>query len=209
MKNIQWPAVKRRLKPFTPGIWPGIIEFALVAGLLVVLGLARGHSQELATTNPNKVKAAFIRNFAHYITWPSNSFSSGTEPWHVGVLGSNPFGDLLEKTFAGRTEQGRSFQVSRAETLAALLPCHILFIAEQDPVKRRAVLAKLHGKPVLTVGDAPDFLQEGGVIRFSVADHVEMSINIDEAHLDGLEIPSQLFEVSAEVLENGKIRKLR
>ena len=39
----------------------------------------------------------------------------------------------------------------------------------------------LQDKPVLTVGEVPRFLQEGGIVRFQVADRVEMRVNLDQA----------------------------
>jgi len=186
------------------GRWAGVI------GLLLCLHLpCSAAGQELVTKNPNKVKAAYLRNFAHYMTWPANSFASTNSPWRIGVLGDDPFGDVLEKTFKDRTEQDRPFVVFRAKTLDQLPPCQIVFIAENDATKRRAALAALKDQPVLTVGDAPEFLREGGIIRFQVADRVEMSVNLDQARAVSLKIHAQMMECSREVLENGAVRKLR
>lgn len=67
--------------------------------------------RELLTTDPNKVKAALIRNFAHYVTWPPDIFSAPDSPWRISILAvtiqRRPFGDVLEKTVQGRTEQER------------------------------------------------------------------------------------------------------
>ena len=159
--------------------------------------------------SPNKVMAAFLRNFAHYVTWPTNIAEDVHAPWRIGVLGTDPFGDVLEKTFGGRVEQARSFAIFRAGTLEELPTCDIIYIAEKDAQKRHAALAALKNQPVLTVGDASEFLQEGGIIRFRIGNRVEMSINLDQARAVSLKIPSQVLEVSREVLENGTLRKLR
>lgn len=159
--------------------------------------------------NPNKVKAAFLRNFTHYVTWPDNAFPDSSSPWHIGILGQDPFGNVLESTFEGRTEQGRSFEVFRADKLDELPPCQIIFVAYNDVAKRRAVLEELKDKPVLTVGDAPDFLFEGGVIKFQVGDRVQMSINLDQARAVSLTIQTKMLEVSTDILENGAVGKVR
>ena len=117
--------------------------------------------EEPAKPTPNSVEAAFLRNFARYVTWPADAFSSDRSPWHVCVLGSDPFGDVLEKTFQGRSEQGRSFEIYRAETVGGLPLCHIVFVGYKEPAQRRGALAALKGRPILTVGDAPYFLGEG------------------------------------------------
>ena len=184
------------------GRWAG--SFGLLF-LLCQQGPVAG--QELVTENPRKVEAAFLRNFARYVTWPSDAFSGERSPWNICILGSDPFGDVLEKTIRGRTEQGRSFEILRADALDTLPACHIVFIAHQAAAQRRAVLDELKHRPVLTVGDAPGFLREGGIIRFQVSDRVEMSINLDQARSVSLTIQTKMLEVSREIVENGEVRR--
>lgn len=165
--------------------------------------------QEQGAENPNKVKAAFLRNFARYVTWPTNSFEDAHSSWRIGVLGSDPFGVTLEAALRGRTEQGRPFEVFRAAALGGMPPCHIVFVTEKETEKRRAALTVLREKAVLTVGESPGFLREGGIVRFQVGKRVEMSINLDQARSVSLKVSSQMLEVSREVLENGAIRKVK
>lgn len=166
-------------------------------------------SQELAPANPDRVKAAFLRNFAHYVSWPAAAFTDSSTPWHICILGPDPFGDILETSLKGRTEQGRSFEVFRAETLDQLPSCQIVFLTYKDDARRRAALDKLKNRPILTVGDAPEFLREGGTIRFQVDDRVRLSINLDQARVSALTIQTRMLEVSSEVLDNGIVRKMR
>ncbi len=168
-----------------------------------------GAAREFATANPYKVEAAFLRHFAHYVTWPSGVFGDVNSPWRIGVLGQDPFGDLLENTFRGRTEQGRSFAVYRADTLDQLPACQIVFVAYDDPVRCRAALNQLRDQPVLTVGEGPDFLQDGGIIRFQVRDQVNMSINLDQARRVSLAIQTKMLEVASEVIVDGIATRAR
>ena len=188
-------------------LWRWPINLLMLPFLLLMPN--HGANQSLATRNPYKVEAAYLRNFAHYVTWPDDVFPNSSAPWQIVVLGPDPFGDVLESTLQGRIEQGRSFEVSRAEKLKDLPSCQILYIAYRDAMRRRAVLSGLKDKPVLTVSDAPEFLSEGGVIQFEVNDRVRMSINLDQAHAISLTIQTPMLEVSSKVLENGVIRKVR
>lgn len=198
------PRIRRRV-----GFWLGRWAVALL--LLICLpgaaGVAMG--QELGPQNPNRVKAAFLRNFAHYVTWPGSAFEGGASSWNVGVLGPDPFGDVLDATLRGRTEQGHAFEVFRADVLDELPPCQIVFVAYKDAAKRRAALGALRTRPVLTVGDAPEFLKEGGIIQFRVDERVRMSINLDQARSASLTIQTRMLEVASEVLENGTMRPMR
>src|SRR6266545_6136221 len=89
----------RRL-PWT-GCWAGLI------GLLFLFCLpCFAAGQESATAKPSEVEAAFLRNFARYVTWPAHAFAEESSSWNICILGRDPFGEVLEKTFKGRTEQG-------------------------------------------------------------------------------------------------------
>jgi YfiR/HmsC-like len=181
-------------------LWVGLF------GLLLLFCLpCPAAGQEFAKVSPRKVEAAFLRNFTHYVTWPSHAFANDHSPWHVCILGSDPFGETLEQTFEGRTEQGRSFEIFRAETPAELPRCQIVFVAYKISTNRRAALTELQNRPVLTVGDAAGFLQEGGIIRFDVTDHVEISVNLDQARSASLTIQTKMLEVSHEVVRNGDV----
>jgi hypothetical protein len=179
----------------------------LLSAVLLLPGLAV--SQDGMVENPYKVKAAFLRNFAHYVSWPDYALPAGNAPWCIGVLGPDPFGDILETTLKGRTEHGRSFIIVRAARLEELPPCQIVFVGYPDATRRRAALAALKQKTVLTVGDEAEFLPEGGVIEFQVTDRVRMSINLDQARAVSLTIQTKMLEVSSEILENGERRSMR
>lgn len=191
----------------------GIIHSASrVVGLAVLLVLADPDpvgGQEIKRATSRQVKAAFIRNFAHYVAWPEGTFADDDAPWKVCVLGRDPFGATLDRTLEGRTEQGRAFAVYRADSPERLPNCQIVFLADDDAVLRRAALAQWRDRPVLTVSDAPDFLSEGGIIRFDVATHVRFGINLGQARAVSLKIPTKMLEVSREVLVGGATRRQR
>lgn len=183
--------------------WAIIVSLSFLAWI----GLAASHVS--AQESPYRVEAAFLRNFARYVSWPDTAFVADYSPWQVCILGPDPFGEVLEATFQGRTEQGRPFQVFRADGPEGLPRCQIVFIAHKDSARRRAALDKLKDTPVLTVGDAPDFLREGGIIRFQVGDRVRMDINLDQARAASLTIQTRMIEVATHVLKNGEIRQVR
>jgi hypothetical protein len=82
-------------------------------------------------------------------------------------------------------------------------------VAIANGAQRRATLRRLKDKAVLTVGNADDFLADGGVIRLVPGERMEMSVNLDQARSASLGIPTKLLEVSQYVVENGTLRKLR
>src|SRR6185437_9316536 len=50
----------------------------------------------LAQPTDVAVKAAFVPRFARYVTWPPAAMPKGSDPFVVCVIGSDPFGGLLQ-----------------------------------------------------------------------------------------------------------------
>jgi len=176
---------------------------------LSAIAVQTGLSAQPTEADASAIEAAMLRNFARYVTWPATAFPTDSSPWRLCILGPDPFGSLLERTVGGRVEQGRGFSIVRSADPTALASCHIVFIAATDTPKRRAALAAWKSLPILTVSEAPGFLQEGGAIRFDVGDRVELSVNLDQARSLALKVQTKLLEVAREVLDNGSVRRRR
>lgn len=207
--NLDAPHMHKDASTIThdrPRVWALFFPFLLF--LLLIVPNSVG-SQEVATESANRIKAAFLRNFARYVIWPDQTFADSHTPWRICILGRNPFNHVLDATLVGRTEQGRAFEIYRAETLEDAPPCQMVYITYDIPAERHAALEALKGKPVLTIGDANDFLNEGGIIQFRIGERVQISINLDQAKAGSLGIQTKMLEVAAEVRENGKMRKAR
>jgi hypothetical protein len=180
----------------------------ITAALVLASLVSRATATELAA-EPAAIEAVMLRSLARYVTWPPGAFADAKAPWRICVLGRDPFGEILERSLQGRSEQGRTFTVHRAESFADLPTCQIAFLAISNSAKRRDALAFARDKAVLTVATEPDFLEEGGIVRFRETDRVEMGVNLDQARAVSLKIQSKMLEVAFEVLDNGKVRRRR
>jgi hypothetical protein len=197
--KILRPANCRRL--------PGSILGGIVCALALLPGLARG--AEIHTGNPYEVIAGYLRALPAYVVWPTNTFATPAEPWQIGILGNDPFGDLLEKVLDNRQAARRGFQIIRGATVDDLRHCEIIFVAIKDESRLTDVLAQLGSRPVLTVGEQENFLALGGIIQLEVHDTIRMAINLDRARAAHLKIPTQMLELASEVIENGARKKLK
>ena len=80
-----------------------------------------------------------------------------------------------------------------------------MFIEFKDADRIQAALAILARHPVLTVGEADDFLKLGGIIQLQRwHETVRMNINLDAARAAHLTIPASLLELASQVLVNGR-----
>src|SRR2546423_1873379 len=59
-----------------------------------------------------EVKAAFIYNFAKYVQWPA-SRSDPRLPFVIGVIGKDPFGNVLDDVMSGQRVQRRAVVIRR------------------------------------------------------------------------------------------------
>jgi hypothetical protein len=78
-------------------------------------------------------------------------------------------------------------------------------VAGNDAKKIRATVDHLQGTPALTVGEAPGFCHDGGMIAFRLENsNVKLEINPDAAQRAGLKISSKLLALASVVREAGK-----
>jgi hypothetical protein len=149
--------------------------------------------------NEYQIKAAFLYNFAKFVKWPEDG--AGGTTFVIGVLGQDPFGEVLDQTFAGKTILEKQAEVRRFTDVASASKAQILFVGSSETPHLAQVLHSLQGTHVLTVGDIDGFADRGGMIAFRLRDDfVRFDINLDEAKLAQLKISSQLIRVAQRVI---------
>jgi YfiR/HmsC-like len=144
-----------------------------------------------------QIKAAFIYNFVQFVEWPASAFQSDSSPITIGILGDNPFGDVLEHVVQGKTVNGRSLVVRYFSRIEDAERCQVLFVNSADQGLLSALHDQLKDKSVLTIGEAEQFLWTGGVIRFYTEDNkVRFEINLEAAQQARLKISSKLLRLA-------------
>jgi hypothetical protein len=166
---------------------------AAATGLLLalfVLPLPAQRSREY------DLKAVFLFNFATFVEWPDEDARPPGEPFVIGIWGDNPFGPILQSVVAGETVKGAPLVVRRCTNLEEARQSRILFINVGSSARLAEVLAAVRDRPVLTVAENPQFLEAGGIVRFSTGAHVELHINAEAARRARLNISSKLLRVA-------------
>jgi hypothetical protein len=162
-------------------------------------------------TEPSKeyqIKAACLLNFVQFIQWPSTVFPDPGTPITIGILGDDPFGQTLEKTFQDELVQSRKLAVKRSRQIEDLKDCHILFISKSEKSKIEGILAKLGDSATATVGETDDFAKQGGIINFYLDNNkVRFEINADAGQRKGLKISSQMLKRARIVTTESRSRK--
>jgi len=141
------------------------------------------------------VKAAFLFNFVKFVDWPSTSFANPDSPITICILGTDPFGRILDDLVQGELVNGRKVTVHRIQDLPTPRACQVVFAWRSD----QELVAEMNrmGKGVLTVGEGDNFLRDGGIISFVVQNRrVRFDINRAAAEAAGLRLSSKLMSVA-------------
>ena len=155
------------------------------------------------------IKMALTYKFIKFIEWPDSCFKDEKSPIVIGVVGKDPFGETLDKTFKGKTQGSRSFRIERYATYEDIGACHILFVPESEKKNHAAINAAVAGKHVLQIGDWTGFAAEGGIINFYLEEtkgkdgktsvKIKFEINADQAKEEKIKISSQLLKLARPV----------
>lgn len=154
-----------------------------------------------------EVKAAFLYNFGRYVEWPSNVPARQANEFNICVLGRDPFGVALDATISGEKIDGKSVVARRISKAKDAENCRVLFISSSEDKTLKDILSSLGKLSVLTVSDMPQFVEQGGMVQFVLADErVRFAINLVATQQANLVLSSQLLKVAAEVRGNSRPR---
>lgn len=144
-----------------------------------------------------EVKAVFVLNFSRFVAWPSQAFTSATQPFVIGVLGNDPFGSHLDDAVRGEQADGHPLVVRRFQNIAEVRDCQILFIDQSQAAQLPHILATLDHRSTLTVTDLAGASRRGVMIQFATVNHeIRLRINPDSARAAGLTISSTLLQLA-------------
>ena len=144
-----------------------------------------------------QVKAVFLYNFTQFIEWPEAAFKNPDEPFVIGIMGDDPFGNYIDQTVEGESIGTHPIKIKRCNDLRGALSCHILYINSVEKEWMRTILSTVSEKNILTVSDDPSFNNLGGIIRFYTEDNkIRLQINLPRSKEAQLLISSKLLSVA-------------
>ena len=145
------------------------------------------------------VKAAYIFNLLPFTTWPPAAFQSATAPLTICVAQPNPFGDVLRQTFQNEHVGTHPVVVTPVASAAAIRDCHVLFIgakADSDGALEHAASTG----PVLTIGEAQQFAERGGMITFVMEyGRVRIDVSRSAAERVHIQFSSKILQVARKI----------
>jgi hypothetical protein len=83
--------------------------------------------------------------------------------------------------------------------------CEIIYFGDASPEDIRKTLAKVSGRPVLTLGETDSFPRRGGMIGLvKDEDHIEIVVNLQLAQRSGVKISSRVLNLATIVRSDGE-----
>jgi hypothetical protein len=148
-----------------------------------------------------QVKAAYLYGFGRFVEWPASAPVAGDGSFVLCVLGDDPFGRLLDQAAEGALMKSQPVTVRRIGRAEDGGVCDTLFVSASEQPRLPRILSVLDRRPILTVGDSPEFAQRGGMIGFSMeGGRVRFTVNLAAAQNAGLMLQSELLRVAASVM---------
>jgi uncharacterized protein DUF4154 len=170
---------------------------ALVASIALA-SLAASHSRDVGRVDA--LKAGYLLNFMKFVEWPAHAPAA---TFTVCFLGNSGVHDELSTGLHPKrlgTHRLITRRLAPAESAAA---CQVLYI----DAEHLAHIAPLIVEPpaaLLTVSDAPQFLQSGGIIGlFAEGDRLRFRISVENARRANLRISSHLLQLASAVEREG------
>lgn len=174
----------------------------LAASSLMRGGPLHGQSESVDEEKALKVKAAYLFNFTKFVTWPPDVFQDERSPIVIGIVGSDPFGPLLDQTIKDKTVSGRELKVQRiqwraGDDLSAVKKCHLLYVSSSLGDDTGGLIAALARLPILLIGEGTEFAKSGGTIGFVMEEgRIVFWTNRNAAETAKLQLSSQLLKLA-------------
>jgi hypothetical protein len=139
------------------------------------------------------LKAAFLYNFAKFTEWPTDVLPPG-QRLLLCVVGDNAVADALEETIKGRAHEGHELAVELMRADQSFSSCHLLYVDGREARRSAQVLNALKGATILSVGDAENFAEQGGIAQLILENNqMRFAINVTAVDRARLRLSSKLL----------------
>ncbi len=173
------PAISRRERP-RPGGWVALALVALCGALAV------------GASEPDD-PGGYIVGFVRYVHWPAEDAASA---WTICVAGAGA--TAQDARYANERVRGKPLALRVVDDANALEGCHVLDLTRADHATSTALLARSHGRPVLSVGRGADFCTAGGLICLrEPGGERAFEVNLSAIKESGLGVSARLLRLGA------------
>ena len=161
---------------------------------ILALWCAAGCAALVADTPEYEIKAAYLYNFSKFIEWPNTGALNSVT---ICIYGKDPFGGFLDDAVRGKLVHGLPLAIRRLPAgEESWDQCQVLFLGISNSTRLEAILRRLEGRSIVTIGESGSFAEAGGMIGL-VVDHgrVRFDVNVAAITAARLQISSRMVEL--------------
>jgi len=156
----------------------------LLLGSVLVAYNPTAHA--LTSAEEYEIKAVFLYGLTKFIRWPDKAIRDPNQ-FNICILGQDPFEEDLDLAVKNEKILGRSIQILRYQRARQTQHCQVLFISTSERLRFTEIFRFLQYHPILTVGDSPDFIDKGGMVRF-VKRNNKVRLSIDPQAIEAVRL---------------------
>jgi hypothetical protein len=171
-------------------------KLLIYAGLWLIGGgmpiaIAQGSTEDDAL-----LKAAFVYNFAKFTLWPQSALGAQDTPLYLCVAGSDNLATALEQ-LGDKRVKGHPLSIQSIQGVRVPKNCQMLYVAASEQQQQPDFIKSVHGLPILTISELPEFAYKGGIIQlYREKERIRFIINQGAARNAGLEINPNLLSLA-------------
>lgn len=139
-------------------------RYRLVFPILSLICSISGAPANAQTASFGELQAAYIYNFAKYISWPQEG-----QQFIIGVFREADIMADLESTLSGKKVRGKAISLRKVTTPEELSLCNIVYVSESNSGNLALITIALNEKSILLVTEE-DLIRKGAAISFVVKD---------------------------------------
>jgi YfiR/HmsC-like len=167
------------------------------AALLALGSVCSPFSQISQSAPAHEIKAAFVFNFTKFVTWPP---LPANQPFRICVVADETTKDAIDRVMQNEIILNRKTQTVVPASPEQARSCQVLIVGADAAVRGAPFVAAVRTHPVLTVGDAPAFIDSGGIIQFvTEGTRIRFDVSLTHASRAQLAINARMLRVAREV----------
>ncbi len=150
-------------------------------------------AQSQGSNTENRLKVAFVYNFAKYVEWMSSENKNQLSICLVGKEDLNGAFNALN----GRSTQGKEIQVKRNINLDQVKECQIVFVPESETKQLSSIMKNAASTNTLVVTDTKAQLDAIAHIHLdTVEDRIQFDVNLPLMQKSNLKASSEMLKLA-------------
>jgi hypothetical protein len=167
----------------------------LVCAVIICLRGTILLSAHPAAEPAEKLKTAFIFQFAKYIEWPDEQNATS---FSISMVGSSPMWNFLQDLAREKRIKEKAIELYNVTGVSELRRSHVVVLTDDNEETVTQVLRRTRGTHALLVGQGDGLASMGIMINFFITPEgrLRFEINRKAAEAEGLVISSQLLKMA-------------